>query len=196
MIMHYFTNDSSNKLVITLFTIFSLQGNFQIEHLIFKSANSEIRWFKEWQFLRLRFWANEDEFGKSGTWVLSRTGPIIFITTVFPNSACRGRNTGFFEHDFLRFAVAAALQISAVNPNSSCFCWRDEREYIFLLIIWLESTQIYHLVIIYALIFLYLNETQDQRRGAEEDCFCNSKFQNSDDRISLGISVAVLSLMR
>ena len=50
MIMHYFTNDSSNKLVITLFTIFSLQGNFQIEDLIFKSTNSEIRWFKEWQF--------------------------------------------------------------------------------------------------------------------------------------------------
>ena len=50
MIMHYFINDSSNKLVITLFTIFSLQGNFQIEDLIFKSANSEIRWFKEWQF--------------------------------------------------------------------------------------------------------------------------------------------------
>ena len=34
MIMHYFINDSSNKLVITLFTIFSLQGNFQIEDLI------------------------------------------------------------------------------------------------------------------------------------------------------------------
>ena len=50
MIMNYFINDSSNKLVITLFTIFSLQGNFQIEDLIFKSANSEIRWFKEWQF--------------------------------------------------------------------------------------------------------------------------------------------------
>jgi hypothetical protein len=28
IIMHYFTNDSSNKLVITLFTIFSLQSNF------------------------------------------------------------------------------------------------------------------------------------------------------------------------
>ena len=50
MIMHYFIKDSSNKLVITLFTIFSLQSNFQIEDLIFKSANSEIRWFKEWQF--------------------------------------------------------------------------------------------------------------------------------------------------
>ena len=50
IIMHYFTNDSSNKLVVTLFTIFSLQSNFQIEDLIFKSANSEIRWFKEWQF--------------------------------------------------------------------------------------------------------------------------------------------------
>ena len=47
MIMNYFINDSSIKLVITLFTIFSLQGNFQIEDLIFKSANSEIRWFKE-----------------------------------------------------------------------------------------------------------------------------------------------------
>ena len=47
MIMNYFINDSSNKLVITLFTIFSLQGNCQIEDLIFKSANSEIRWFKE-----------------------------------------------------------------------------------------------------------------------------------------------------
>ena len=47
IIMHYFTSDSSNKLVVTLFTIFSLQSNFQIEDLIFKSANSEIRWFKE-----------------------------------------------------------------------------------------------------------------------------------------------------
>ena len=47
IIMHYFTIDSSNKLVVTLFTIFSLQGNFQIEDLIFKSANSEIRWNKE-----------------------------------------------------------------------------------------------------------------------------------------------------
>ena len=50
MIMNYFINDSSIKLVITLFTIFSLQGNFQIEDLIFKSANSEILLFKEWQF--------------------------------------------------------------------------------------------------------------------------------------------------
>ena len=47
MIMHDFINDSFNKSVVTLFTIFSLQGNFQIEDLIFKSANSEIRWFKE-----------------------------------------------------------------------------------------------------------------------------------------------------
>ena len=50
MIMNYFINDSFNKLVITLFTIFSLQGNFQIEDLIIKSANSEMRWNKEWQF--------------------------------------------------------------------------------------------------------------------------------------------------
>ena len=48
MIMNYFINDSFNKLVITLFTIFSLQDNFQIEDLIFKSANSEMRWNKEW----------------------------------------------------------------------------------------------------------------------------------------------------
>ena len=47
MIMNYFINDSFNKLVITLFTIFSLQGNFQIEDLIIKSANSEMRWNKE-----------------------------------------------------------------------------------------------------------------------------------------------------
>ena len=36
MIMHDFINDTFNKLVVTLFTIFSLQGNFQIEDLIFK----------------------------------------------------------------------------------------------------------------------------------------------------------------
>ena len=47
MIMNYFINDSFNKLVITLFPIFSLQGNFQIEDLIIKSANSEMRWNKE-----------------------------------------------------------------------------------------------------------------------------------------------------
>ena len=47
MIMNYFINDSFNKLVITLFTIFSLQDNFQIEDLIIKSANSEIRWNKK-----------------------------------------------------------------------------------------------------------------------------------------------------
>ena len=47
MIMNYFINDSFNKLVIILFTIFSLQGNFQIEDLIIKSANSEMRWNKE-----------------------------------------------------------------------------------------------------------------------------------------------------
>ena len=50
MIMNYFINDSFNKLVITLFTIFSLQDNFQIEDLIIKSANSEMHWNKEWQF--------------------------------------------------------------------------------------------------------------------------------------------------
>jgi len=50
MIMNYFINDSFNKLVITLFNIFSLQDNFQIEYLIFKSANSEMHWNKEWQF--------------------------------------------------------------------------------------------------------------------------------------------------
>ena len=43
MIMRDFINDSFNKLVVTLFTIFSLQDNFQIEDLIIKSANSEIR---------------------------------------------------------------------------------------------------------------------------------------------------------
>ena len=47
MIMNYFINDSFNKLVITLFTIFSLQDNVHIEDLIIKSANSEMRWNKE-----------------------------------------------------------------------------------------------------------------------------------------------------
>ena len=47
MIMNYFINDGFNKLVITLFTIFSLQDNFQIEDLIIKSANSKMRWNKE-----------------------------------------------------------------------------------------------------------------------------------------------------
>ena len=47
MIMNYFINDSFNKLVITLFTIFSLQDNFQIEDLIIKIANSVIRWNKK-----------------------------------------------------------------------------------------------------------------------------------------------------
>ena len=47
MIMRYFIHDSFNKLVVTLFTIFSLQDNFQIEDLTIKSANSEIRWIKE-----------------------------------------------------------------------------------------------------------------------------------------------------
>ena len=31
MIMNYFINDSFNKLVITLFTIFSLQDNFRLK---------------------------------------------------------------------------------------------------------------------------------------------------------------------
>ena len=47
MIMRDFINDSFNKSVVTLFTIFSLQDNFQIEDLIIKSANSEIRWNKK-----------------------------------------------------------------------------------------------------------------------------------------------------
>ena len=50
MIMHDFINDSFNKLVVTLFTIISIQDNFQIEDLIIKSANSEMRWNKKWQF--------------------------------------------------------------------------------------------------------------------------------------------------
>ena len=50
MIMYDFINDSFNKSVVTLFTIFSLQDNFQIEDLIIKSANSEIRWNKKWRF--------------------------------------------------------------------------------------------------------------------------------------------------
>ena len=50
IIMHDFINDSSHKSFVTLFTIFSLQDNFQIEYLTIKSANSEIRWIKEWQF--------------------------------------------------------------------------------------------------------------------------------------------------
>ena len=47
MIMNDFINDSFNKLVITSFTIFSLQDNFHIEDLIIKSANSKIRWNKK-----------------------------------------------------------------------------------------------------------------------------------------------------
>jgi len=47
MIMRDFINDSFNKSVVTLFIIFSLQDNFQIEDLIIKSANSEIRWNKK-----------------------------------------------------------------------------------------------------------------------------------------------------
>ena len=47
MIMHDFINVSFNKLVVTLFTIFSLQDNFQIEDLIIKSVNLEIRWNKK-----------------------------------------------------------------------------------------------------------------------------------------------------
>jgi len=50
MIMHDFINDSFNKLVLTLFTIFSVQDNFQIEDLIIKSVNSEICRSKKWQF--------------------------------------------------------------------------------------------------------------------------------------------------
>ena len=56
MIMYDFINDSFNKSVVTLFTIFSLQDNFQIEDLIIKSANSEIRWNKKW-----RFWSCDSE---------------------------------------------------------------------------------------------------------------------------------------
>jgi len=47
MIMCDFINDSFNKSVVTLFTIFILQDNFQIEDLIIKSANSEIHWNKK-----------------------------------------------------------------------------------------------------------------------------------------------------
>jgi len=47
MIMHDFINDSFSKLVVTLFTIFSLQYNFQIEDLIIKYSNSKIRWNKK-----------------------------------------------------------------------------------------------------------------------------------------------------
>ena len=165
MIMRDFINDSFNKSVVTLFTIFSLQDNFQIEDLIIKSANSEIRWNKKWRFCGWYSEQMEKNLENLEHGFCPERAQLSSIGTVCPNSACTGRNAGFFEHDFLRFAVAAVLQISAANPNSSCFCWRDEREYIFLLIIWLESTQIYHVVIIYALIFLYLNETKDQRRG-------------------------------
>ena len=47
MIMYDCINDSFNKLVVTLFTIFSFQYNFPIEDLIIKYSNSEIRWNKK-----------------------------------------------------------------------------------------------------------------------------------------------------
>ena len=123
MIMNYFINDSFDKLVITLFTILSLQDNFQIEYLIFKSANSKMRWNKEWQFCgwyseQMKMNLRNPEHG-----FCPERAQLSSIRTVCPNSACTGRNAGFFEHDFLRFAVAAALQILAANPNPPCSCW-------------------------------------------------------------------------
>ena len=164
IIMHYFTNDSSNKLVVTLFTIFSLQSNFQIEDLIFKSANSEIRWFKEWQFCGYDSEQMKTNLENPEHGFCPERAQLSSHRTVCPKSACTGRHAGFFEHDFRRFAVAAALQILAAKPNTPCSCWSNglnQSNFVKQIMI----------VIIYALIFLYLMKPKIRGWGDGERLF-------------------------
>ena len=189
--MHYFTNDSSNKLVITLFTIFSLPGNFQIEDLIFKSANWEIRWFKEWQ---LCGWDSEQmktnlrnpEHGFCPEWA-----QLTFSKNSLPKFGL------YREKRRVLWARFSEICCCGHPPNRSC----KTKYALFLLIKWLESIQFCktnHVVIIYALWSLYLNETKDQRGGTEGRLyFVMISFRtDSDHWVSLRPDSVTLLLMQ
>ena len=65
--------------------------------------------------LRLRFWANEEESGKSGTWVLSRTGPINFFKERFAQirpvlRETQGSLNTIFSDLLLRLSSKSQLQ--------------------------------------------------------------------------------------
>ena len=126
MIMHDFINDSFNKLVITSFTIFSLQDNFQIEDLIIKSANSEIRWNKKWRFCG---WDSEQmkqnlENPEHG-FCLERT-QLTLVKNGFPKFGLYWEKHRVLWAQFSQICCVAVFQISAAKPNSPCSCWRIE----------------------------------------------------------------------
>ena len=123
MIMH----DFINKLVVTLFIIFSLQDNFQIEDLIIKSANSEIRWNKKWQFCGWDSEQMKQNLENTEHGFCPERTQLNLLKNSLPNLTCMERNAGFIEHDFLRFVVVAVSQISAAKPNSPCSCWKIDR---------------------------------------------------------------------
>ena len=121
IIMHDFTNYG---LLINLFTILASKDIFQIEDLIIKCANSEIRWNKKWQFCIGRFGKMEKNMENPKHGFCPKWTKLVLQRAVFSNSVRIKRNGRFFEDIFLRFAIAISFQIiSVAMPNLTCSCW-------------------------------------------------------------------------
>ena len=128
-------------MVITLFTIFSLQDNFQIEDLIIKSANSEIRWNKKWRFCG---WDSEQmepnletpEHGFCPEWA-----QLTFLKNRLPKFGL------YREKHRVLWARFSQICSCGRPPNLSC----KAKFALFLLIKWLEANQFFnrnHVVLI------------------------------------------------
>ena len=66
--------------------------------------------------LRLRFWANEEESGKSGTWVLSRTNQINFTLERFSQIRPLLRETqNYLSTIFLDLLLRSSSKLSQLQ---------------------------------------------------------------------------------
>jgi len=175
MIMHDFINDSFNKLVVTLFTIFSLQDNFQIEDLIIKSVNLEIRWNKKWQFCdwyseQIKKNLENSEYG----FCPERTKLTLFKEWFAQIRFLLRETQGSFRTIFSDLLCGRFPNLSC-KAKFTLLLLKDKWNYIFLLINWLETIQFCnrnHVVIISvvtSLWSLYLNENRDQRGGRKNE---------------------------
>ena len=190
MIMHDFINDSFSKLVVTLFTIFSLQYNFQIEDLIIKYSNSKIRWNKKWQFFgwdsgQMKKNLENLEHG----FCLERT-KLTLLKNVLPKFGLYWEKRRVIWAWFSQICCCVRPQNLSCKAKFALLLLKDGWKYIFLLINWLETIQFCNrnnIVIISdvtVLYSLYLNENRDQRKKLRmEDGWENAELGMMDSEL-------------
>ena len=139
MIMHDFINDSFNKSIVTLFTIFSLQDNFQIEDLIIKSANSAIRWNKKWQFCGWYSGQMKKNLENLEHGFCPEQAQLSFLENGLPKFGLYWEKRRVLWTCFSQICCCGRPPNLSYKAKFALLLLKVEWEYIFLLINWLET---------------------------------------------------------